>query len=331
MQMAKLGQGRAQYEWSGVAGETESPGFAHHGVAVTASGRIVSFDAANDEVVVFDADGMPLRRWASGLTEGHGITSVVDDDGECIWIADCGQKMRPAASGRYEPYTAGSHGRVVKFTVDGRLLRELPLPPVAVYRNHRYSPTAIAVDDVGARAGASGRIWVADGYGQSLVHIYDSDGSYLDSLDGSFNCPHGLLIDLRRTEPQVYIADRENGRLQVYSLDGEFIRTAGSGLLRRPSALATTNDLLIVAELEARVTVLDLQDMLVCYLGADNAAPERPGWPNALAADGRTIRPSLDAGCFNSPHGLAVDHRGNVVIAEWLIGGRLTKLFRDPT
>ncbi len=56
---------------------------------------------------------------------------------------------------------------------------------------------------------------------------------------------------------------------------------------------------------------------------------ERPGWPNAKNAAGEVVRPpSLTAGKFNSPHGLAADLEGNLYVAEWLIGGRYTQLLR---
>ena len=37
----------------------------------------------------------------------------------------------------------------------------------------------------------------------------------------------------------------------------------------------------------------------------------------------------LEAGKFNSPHGMAVDGLGNIYVSEWLIGGRYTKLARS--
>ena len=54
------------------------------------------------------------------------------------------------------------------------------------------------------------------------------------------------------------------------------------------------------------------------------------GWPNNTSDEGRTIPTSLlETGKFNSPHGLAVDANGNLYVAEWLIGGRVTKLDRS--
>jgi hypothetical protein len=318
---ARLGDGPAVYDWfDGPDHGAISPAWAHHGVAVTDAGDIVAFDAETADVLIFNFDGELIGRWSSGLTEAHGITVVANKDGECLWIADPGQKMRSVSPGQYEAISVGEHGRVVKFSLDGRILRELAVPPIQVYDRERYSPTAVVAD------GGDGRIWVADGYGQSLVHVFDSEGRHIGVLPGSFDCPHGLLFDRRRTEPELYVADRENGRIQVYSGDGEFRRTVGEGQLRRPSAMARSKDLLIVAELEARLAVFDLDDAFVCYLDGDELAPQRSGWPNTFAADGRTVRPELAPGRFNSPHGLAGDVNGNIVVAEWLIGGRLTRL-----
>ncbi len=319
---------QVHYDWTELPHEHgDTAGWAHHGVAVTQSGLVVTFGASGDEVMIYDADGVLVDSWTTGLGEGHDITTVLDDDGEHIWIADPGSKMQPVAPGIYEGVTRGEHGRVVEFDLSGQLIRELTVPPHPNYADHRYSPTAVVVDPV--CLGGDGRIWVADGYGQSLVHVFDPDGTYLQTLVGEFDCPHALLIDRRRDEPELYVVDRENGRLQVYGLDGVFRRTVGAGLLRRPASIATSGSQLFVAELEARLAVLDADDELLYYVGADDVAAGRAGWPNAIADDGRTVRPDLTTGFFNSPHGLAVNAHGDPIVAEWLIGGRVNTLTMD--
>lgn len=318
-----------KYDWTELPHEHgDTAGWAHHGVAVTQSGHVVTFGASGDEVLVYDDGGVLVDHWPTGLGEGHDITTVVDDDGEHIWIADPGSKMQPVARGTYEGVTRGEHGRVVEFDLSGQLIRQLPVPPHPNYAEHRYSPTAVVVDPVSL--GGDGRIFVADGYGQSLMHVFDADGMYSQTLEGDLNCPHALLIDRRRDEAELYVVDRENGRLQVYGLDGGFRRTVAAGLLRRPAAIATSGSQLFVAELEARLAVLDADDELLYYVGADDVAAGRAGWPNAIATDGRTVRPELTSGFFNSPHGLAVNAHGDPIVAEWLIGGRVNRLTKDP-
>ncbi|NJP52374.1 hypothetical protein HCJ93_20525 [Streptomyces sp. SBST2-5] len=268
---------------------------------------------------VFTAGRELVREFSTGLTEAHGITAVDDEDGECVWVADPAEKIRTTdEDGRYEFVRVGAHGRVAKFTLDGRLVRELPVPSHPAYEEHRFAPTAVAA--------GTDRIWVADGYGNNLVHAFTADGIYESTLEGEFDCPHGLLLDRRGDEHELYVADRENSRIQVYGVDGVFRRTVGEGELRRPCSMATSGDLLLVAELEARLAVFDGKDGLVGYIGADDEAAQRPGWPNAETADGRTVRPPLRHGHFNSPHGLAVDTEGRPLVTEWLIGGRTTRL-----
>ena len=120
----------------------------------------------------------------------------------------------------------------------------------------------------------------------------------------------------------MYIADRANRRIQVYDLEGKFKRAFGSEFLTSPSAFVAVGDLLIVAELRARLALLDLDDNLVGYLGDNTTVAEVEGWPNV---------PShlVEPGKFNSPHGIATDERGNIYVAEWLIGGRFTKLVKS--
>ena len=189
----------------------------------------------------------------------------------------------------------------------------------------------MAVDET--RYGGNGDVWVADGYGESLVHRYSPDGRYLSILErgggpaGRFNCPHGVFIDRRHASPELWVADRGNARVQVYDTEGHWLRTVGDGFLSSPSAFATDGANIVVGELYARLAVVDEDDRLVGYLGEDAEARERPGWPNGLGPDEHPVRnPHLHPGRFNSPHGLAADADGNYYVAEWLIGGRMIKL-----
>ena len=315
------------------AAEEARTGWAHHGLAVTRAGSIVAFHPARSEVVFFDRAGYLTRSWPVDLKEGHGITLVEDDGHEHVWVADPGSKMRKAPDGSYQPDVARGPKQVVKFDLDGTELASLPRPPHSAYETGVFAPTAVAVNE--ARHGGNGDVWVADGYGQSLVHRYSADGEYLSTLSGEeglagrFNCPHGVFIDRRRGTPELWVADRGNARVQVYDTEGQWLRTVGEAFLNSPSAFAVDGPNLIVGELYARLAVIDPDDRLIGYLGWDSEARERPGWPNGVAADEHPVHnPHLKAGHFNSPHGIAVDADGNLYIAEWLIGGRMIKLGR---
>ena len=91
-----------------------------------------------------------------------------------------------------------------------------------------------------------------------------------------------------------------------------------------------------MAELYARLAVVDAEDRFLGYVGASDSArkglgwPERPGWPNALSDDARAVRANLSvSNDFNSPHSLAADPDGNLYVSEWLVGGRYTKFKID--
>jgi hypothetical protein len=335
---------------------SEVPGgatsWAHNGVVVTASGELIGFHAG--QLVAFDREGRVLRVVRTGLTEGHGITLVREGDEEYLWITDPGFVHVCRSEGgdeAWEPlFGKGVHvdsrePRVVKMTLSGQIHSELPIPPIDAATGPAmmgtYCPCGSAVDE--ERFGGSGDIWVADGYGSSLVHRFDKDGNHLSTLTGEegggrFVCPHAVYIDRRAHKaPELYIADRENKRVQIYDLEGRYERTIGEGFLSSPSGFAQWGNALVVAELYSRLAVLDDNDELMGYIGDEpdgnvgQGWPERPGWPNALTDDGYAKAPQRsDPDRFNSPHSLAVDNDGNLYVSEWLIGGRYSKLAVRP-
>jgi DNA-binding beta-propeller fold protein YncE len=332
----RIGDGEHTYEWVEDWAQTPDTasareGWAHHGVVVTRSGDVITFHSGDPNLLVLAPDGTVRRTIPTALREAHGITLVEEDGVEFLWIADCGGKMVKSDDGVAPGYgyaTGAAGGQVVKLSLDGEVVLRLPQPPIPQYADGGYAPTWVAVDE--RRFGGSGDVWVADGYGQSLVHCYDESGAYRRTVDG-FDCPHALFVDRRpgKAQPELYVADRSNAQVQVLDLDGNVQRTFGHDFMVSPSAFATYGEYLLVGELHARLTVCDGEDKLVAYLGRNDEVCTVEGWPNMLDRDGNLVRTTfLAPGKFNSPHGMAADADGNVYVAEWLIGGRFTKLER---
>ena len=303
-------------EWS-LADEAPD-GWSHHGLALLEDGTVVGYHPGERRLLFFDREGMLLRSTACEATEAHDI--AVADEG--LWLADCGHKLRaaPTASFGAVPAVEGAQGQVLLVDLDGcdapGHRRRLTTPPTR--DGGAFLPTGVAVDDRG--------LWIADGYGSNLVHLVDHEGQVLLTLDG-FDCPHGIVIDRRRPEPLLYVAERGAHRLCVYELDGTFVRHAGEREMIAPCSLATVGDHLVVADLVSRVTVLDLDDQVVEHLGGDREAPKRPGWPNALDDGGGAVPPA-PTGRFNSPHGVVADADGALYVTEWVLGGRWVRITR---
>ena len=303
------------YEWTpGWELPQEPLGWMHSGAAVV-DGRVLVAHPAEPVLLAYEGAGLASSTPLEGLLEPHGFHPVADG----MWIGDVGFKRRVRGPG-FE--TERGRGRVVLVDASGAVERELDDP------GEGWSPTAIAAVE------ETGDVWVADGYGKSLVHRFDGEGAHVLTLTGEegagrFDCPHGVVVDRRGAEPELYVSDRANGRIQVFDLEGRFKRVVGERIVVTPTDMAVVGEELVLTDFtRSRVTVLDPDDRLVEHVGANPTARERDGWPNALDDAGNLVRPSLEPGLFNSPHTLAADEEGNVYVTEWLIGGRLTKLTR---
>ena len=335
----RIGTGEHTYDWNETWATMPNPesakaGWSHHGIVVTEAGKIITLHQGTLNMMEFDPNGTVERSWELGLTEAHGITLVKEGGTEYLWIADPGRKRTPETGFQYPDPDAQVTGQVVKTTLTGETTMSLEPPPLSTYRDGDYLPTWVAVNE--ERNGGNGDVWVADGYGQNYVHRYDKNGGYIASINGeegpvgAFDQPHAIFVDTRKSSHELYVSDRGNDRVQVYDLEGKFKKSFGSDFLTTPTGFAIDGDLMIIAELNARLTIVDLEDKPVSQLGDNHQVADTPGWPNNHDEDGKDIRTSLlEPGKFNSPHGMAVDANGNIYVAEWLIGGRMVKLTKS--
>jgi DNA-binding beta-propeller fold protein YncE len=261
-------------------------------VAVDSHDRVIVFNRGPVPVVVFDAEGNYLAGWGEG--QYHAPHAVAIDADDNLLLVDTG--------GSY----LGEGGHVIeKRTIEGELLMQIGTRGQCA---ERYSgepfngPTDIAVHP------RTGEYFITDGYGNSRVHRFSPDGDHvaswgaLGSDEGEFDVPHGIAF---LDEDHVVVVDRENFRLQVFSTAGEFVE---QWFAHRPGAIRAAGGLLYLAELGpvafqwklpnlgCRIRILDMQ-------GAD------------VARFGSRL-PGTGPDQFIAPHGLAVDSRGDVYIAE---------------
>lgn len=324
-----LACGSLRYEWVDGWGPAADPtAWPHRGLVTLVSGEVAMFEAGARRVQVIAPDGTLRRTIGMPVAEAHGMTYDRSTGQERLWLADAANQLRPGAG--YTFPTTWDTATVVAVSLEGHELQRIARPDHPAYPAGAYRPTAVAV------VPGSGDIWVADGYGSSLVHRFSADGSYLGTLDGTegagrFRTCHFVYADTRRGEAELYVCDRANARIQVYGPDGRYRRLIDTGALAAPTWIAADEDRLVLVEFKPpQLTILDRDDRVIGHLGLDDDAPSRPGWPNDKDADGRPIRSNaLTPGRFNSPHAVTVGHDGSLYVTEWLIGGRTTKLRRS--
>lgn len=294
--------------------------WSHSGAAVLGDGRFLFAAPGGRALIALDESTGEAVRVETPTDVGHGLTVSSVEGREIVWIADPGTE-------------AG--GRVLRLDWATGSIVALPDPLDGDPRARglgAWRPTSTAV--VESPGDHFGELWVADGYGRSLLHRYGVDGGIL-TVDGSdsgvaLDCPHGVAIDTRGPEPLVVVADRLHSRLVFLDLDGRFVRSvtsstvAGSAPMVRPSSLALRGTRILVTDLIGALLSVSVDGAVEAILPA-RVDSSRPGWPNALDGDS-LVRPPLAEGTLNSPHGIAVGREGQVYLTEWLLGGRQLRL-----
>ena len=203
------------------------------GAVVDSKGRIFVYTRGEHPVVVFDRDGSYLTSWGHGVFGGtHGIAIAPDDSIYC---------------------TDTQHHVIRKFTPEGELLQTIGGPSDRFSGQPFNRPAHLAVSPV------SGDLFVADGYGNSRIHRFSPEGKLIYSWGeagtgkGQFVVPHNVVID---EDENVFVADRENHRVQVFTAKGEFL-SQWPGIWRAAGLDMDASGNFYVAEMPPHVYIID--------------------------------------------------------------------------
>lgn len=272
-------------------------------VATDSQERVFVFNRGDHPVAVFDPEGKILFSWGEGLfVRPHGIWIGPDD---AVYLTDdldhTVHKFTLEGERIWTLGTSGQPSNTGATSVDYRTIRQAG-PPF-------HYPTNLA-------PAPSGELYVADGYGNARIHKFSADGRLMlswgkpGSGPGEFLVPHGIAVDAAGT---IYVADRENSRLQLFSPQGEFITEWKD--IARPCDL--------VIDAEGRVYVAELGYRAGMWPGT---VPPHPGATGGrvsifnssgqlLGRFGGGENPS-EPGDFFAPHDIWLDSQGSLYVSE---------------
>ena len=255
-------------------------------VAVDSQDKIYVYSRSEHPMVVFDRDGNFIDAWGDDiLKDAHGIFIDADDNIYC---------------------TERDTHVMRKFTTEGELLMTLGTPDEPGAEGEPFNkPTDFAL-------GPDGEMYISDGYGNARIHKYSPDGELIKSWGqpgtgpGEFDLPHCVRVDPRN---RLMVADRENNRIQFFTLDGEYIEEWGD-LLQPDTIYIDDDDLVYIAELGQRISIMTLDGEVISQWGSER---------------GSTV-PGEFLAC---PHGIWLDSHGDIYVGEVQADARLQKFIRQ--
>jgi hypothetical protein len=280
----------------------------HGDVAVSSKGEVyLSVQDPQAGLQVYAPDGKFLRNVPNAPADFHGFVIRKQADGEFIF----GVRLREQT--------------IVKMTLDGQVVMTIPasaIPDEFKVRNARSNLLALSL--TGMDVAPNGDLYVTDGYASDYIHRFDRTGKYLKSFGGKkepygFSTLHKLAIDTRFQPARLIACDRANNRVVHLSLDGDFLGVIAKDL-RLPAAVVISGDYAIIGELRGQVSVLDKAGQVVTRLGTNTGE----------GVGTNQLKPELwQTGVVVSPHGVAINERGDLFVSEFNMFGRVHRFNRQ--
>jgi DNA-binding beta-propeller fold protein YncE len=249
-------------------------------VAFDSKGHLWVLNRGPQPLFEFDAKGTFIRAFGDGLfTRTHGLR--FDRDGN-LWVSDVGSHI------------------VVKLSPQGQVLLTLGVKgepgawDEAAGTRRLNQPNDVAFTSDGAMFVVQGH--TPGALGDPRVLKFDRNGRFVKSWGGKgkepgrFEVAHGIAIDAKGL---LWVADRENQRIQIFDEDGTFVREIKYAGL--PCALDIGSQYIyMVNGFAGQVLRLDLS-------GAVQAATGKPG---------------KGVGEFGEAHFITVSPGGELYVAD---------------
>jgi len=249
-------------------------------VAFDANGHLFVLTRGDKTFFEFNPDGSFIRSFGDKLfTRSHGLR--IDRDGN-LWATDVGGHI------------------VVKMTRDGQPLLTIGTKGEAGEWNEATGSHKLNQPNDVVLAG-NGDVFVAQGHtpgaeGDARVLKFDKNGKFIKSWGGKgsgpgqFQVAHGIAIDAKGL---VWVADRENQRIQLFDQDGKFVREVKyKGL---PCSLDIGRQYMyMVNGFAGQVLRLDLNGKVLAAMG----------------------KPGKGPGEFGEAHMIAVSQKGEIYVAD---------------
>lgn len=258
------------------------------GLAVDSAGNVFVADRANDRVQKFNGNGQFITSWGtSGSGDGQFTDPVgiaVDGSGN-VFVTDFSLH-------RVQKFNGATGGFLAKWGGFGSANGQFNLP------------SGIAVDD-------SGQVYVGD-TANNRIQKFSGAGAYLAKWgvpgtgSGQFDRPYGITVardGSTATPGEVFVGDRFNERIQVFTTSGAFLRTwgaagAGPGGFSFPDGLAVGPN--------GDVYVADWDQNRIQRFRPDGTFVEEWGSPGSAP------------GQFNGIGGIAIDAAGSIYAGDYL-------------
>ncbi len=288
----------------------DAPWAAVCAIAVDRQDQVWIYTRTNPAVQVYAPDGRYLRGWRQDRTDAAAHAIRFDAAGQ-VWLVD-----------------AGLH-TVCKYSPEGRLLLTLGVDGEAgTDVAHFNKPTDVAF-------APNGDLYVSDGYGNARVVQFDRQGRFvrqwgrLGMEPGQFSIPHAVVCD---SKGRVYVADRNNVRVQVFSSKGKLLAVWANLLVPWGLWISPWDEIWVCGSspmtwrTDPKYPTAPLgcppKDQLAMRFSPDGKLLQLATFPKA--EDGHE-----KPGELNWFHALALDSQRNLYCGD-IIGQRLQKFVRKP-
>lgn len=274
------------------------------GVAVDREDQVWLFTRAQPPIQVYRPDGSLVRAWGSQVV-GNAHHIKIDQEGN-IWLADIGLHV------------------VRKFSPLGELLLTIGTPgEKGEDETHFDRPTDMAITP-------AGDVFITDGYGNNRVVHCDARGRFVKAWGKmgtgaeEFSLPHAIACD---SQGRLYIADRNNVRIQVYSQAGKLLDSWANVIVPWGFWMTAQDELWVCG-----CSPMPWEEH-PDYPGAPLSCPPKDQLVARFNTQGRmlqlwTIPKGTDGqeqpGDLNWVHAVAVDSTGNLYLGD-IIGKRAQK------